>query len=363
MVFQWYLFVLLIVVAWFASAARQTYTVEIHGRTEKRYGWIPVLIIMIPMIIAAAKRSPAIGDTSAYIAGFRDTTASFSAIPEALAREGKDKGFSVFNILIKMIIGDHYQLYFGIIAAICLFCVAYVYRKYSCNFAMSMFLFLASSDYIQWTHNGMRQFIAVCIVFAATELLLKKKYLLYIPIVLLASTIHATALLMIPVCFIVQGKAWNTRSVIFTAAALVAINYSGALSDLIVGFMSDTQYSNEVGQFLETEGTNILRVVVFAVPPILALFFKRYLDAARYPILDLSVNMSIISMGAYIISSVTSGIFIGRIPIYFSLYNYILLPWLVENVFEKRSRKLVYAVIIVCYMYFYYYQVTDVWGL
>ena len=228
---------------------------------------------------------------------------------------------------------------------------------------MSMFLFLASSDYIQWTHNGMRQFIAVCIVFAATELLLKKKYWLYIPIVLVASTIHATALLMIPVCFIVQGKAWNVRSVLFTIAALVAINFSGALSDLIVDFMSDSQYSNEVGQFLETEGTNILRVVVFTIPPTLALVFKKYVDAARHPVLDLSVNMSIISMGAYIISAVTSGIFIGRIPIYFSLYNYILLPWLVENVFEKRSQKLVYAAIIACYMYFYYYQVTTVWGL
>ena len=363
MVFQWYLFVLLVAVAWFASIAGQTYTVEIHGRTEKRYGWVPVLIIIIPMIVAAALRSPAIGDTSAYIGFFRNTTASLSAIPEVLAREGKDKGFSIFNILIKMIIGDHYQIYFGIIATICLLCVAYIYRKYSCNFAMSMFLFLASSDYIQWTHNGMRQFVAVCIVFAATKLLLKKKYWLYIPIVLLVATIHATALLMIPVCFIVQGKAWNIRSVVFTIAALIAINFSGALSNLIVDFMSDTQYSHEVGQFLETEGTNILRVVVFAVTPILALVLKKYVDAARNPFLDLSVNMSIISMGAYIISSVTSGIFIGRIPIYFSLYNYILLPWLVENAFDKRSQKLVYGVIVVCYMVFYCYQTSTVWGL
>lgn len=363
MIFQWYLFVLLIAVAIFAKAAGQIYTIEINGRGEKRYGWLPVLMIIIPMIIAAATRSSDIGDTAAYISGFRNTTAAFSAIPEALSEDGKDKGFTIFNILVKMIIGNHYQIYFGIIAAICLFCIAYVYRKHSCNFAMSMFLFLASSDYIQWTHNGMRQFIAVCIIFAATDLLLKKRYVPYILIVLLASTIHATALLMIPICFIVQGKAWNLRSVLFTIAVLISINFSGALSDFIVDFMEDTQYSGEVNQFLETEGTNILRVFVFAVPPMLALVFRRYLDAVKYPILDLAVNMSIISMGAYIISAVTSGIFIGRIPIYFSLYNYILLPWLLENVFEKRSQKLVYAVLIACYMYFYYYQVSVSWNL
>ena len=363
MVFQWYLFVLLLAAAWFASAAHQTYTTEINGQQETRYGWLPVLIIIIPMIIAAATRSSAIGDTSAYIAGFRNTVPSFSAIPEVFAQDRKDEGFSIFNILIKMIIGDRHQLYFGIIAAICLLCVAYIYRKYSCNFAMSMFLFLASSDYIQWTHNGMRQFIAVCIIFAATDLLLKKKYIPYLLIVLLASTIHATALLMIPICFIVQGRGWNIRSVLFTIAVLIAINFSGALSDAIVDFMMETQYDNEVDQFLATEGTNILRVVVFAIPPILALVFRRYLDAAQRPILHLSTNMSIISMGAYIISAVTSGIFVGRIPIYFSLYNYILLPWLVENVFDKKSQKLVYAIIIVCYVYFYCYQVSVVWTL
>jgi len=363
MIFQWYLFALVAAVALFAKAAGQTYTVEIGGHRENRYRWTPVLIIIIPMIIAAALRSSNIGDTAAYIIGFRNTVPSFSQIPVLLSEEGKDKGFGVFNILIKMIIGDHYQIYFGIVAAICLLCVAVVYKKYSSNFAMSMFLFLASSDYIQWTHNGMRQFIAVCIIFAATGLLLKKKYIPYILIILLAYTIHATALLMIPVCFIVQGKGWNVKSVLFTAAVLIAINFSGALSDVIVDFMTDTQYSNEVNQYLETEGTNLLRVVVFAIPPMLALAFRRYVSEAKSPILDLSVNMSIISMGAYIISAVTSGIFIGRIPIYFSLYNYILLPWLVENVFTKRSRRLIYAGIILCYAYFYYYQVTVAWNL
>ena len=168
---------------------------------------------------------------------------------------------------------------------------------------------------------------------------------------------------MIPICFVVQGKGWNVRSVLFTVAVFIAINFSGALSNTIVEFMSDTQYSNEVNQFLATDGTNLLRVVVFAIPPVMALALRRYVTEAKLPILDLSVNMSIVSMGAYIISAVTSGIFIGRIPIYFSLYNYILLPWLVENVFTRRTRRLIYAGIILCYAYFYYYQVTVIWQL
>lgn len=363
MIFHWYLFLLIIAAGLLAKYAGMTESTLVNGQKVTRYQWIPVLVVIVPMIITAATRTDAFGDTYAYMCGFRDTIPSLSEIPKVLVGDGKDKGFSIFNILIKMLIGNHYQVYFGIVAAICLVCVAIIYRKYSCNFAMSMFLFLASADYLQWTHNGMRQFVAVCIIFAATDLLLKKKYIPYVLVVLFAATMHATALLMLPVCFIVQGKGWNLRSVLFTIAALIAINFSGPLSDFIVDFMTETQYRNEVDQYLATDGTNILRVFVFAIPPVLALLFKRYIEVQKNPILDLSVNMSIVSMGAFIVSAVTSGIFIGRIPIYFSLYNYILLPWIVENVFEKKSAKLVYGALITCYMFFYYYQVVVSWKL
>ena len=73
--------------------------------------------------------------------------------------------------------------------------------------------------------------------------------------------------------------------------------------------------------------------------------------------------MSIISTGLYIISMFTSGIFIGRLPIYFSLYNYILLPWEIENLFTQRSKKIIYIGLIACYIVFYYYQMHIIWQI
>ncbi|MBO4946815.1 MAG: EpsG family protein, partial [Lachnospiraceae bacterium] len=116
-----------------------------------------------------------------------------------------------------------------------------------------------------------------------------------------------------------------------------------------------------INQYLETKGTNIFRVLVFCIPPVMALLSKRFLLTVNSPIINLSANMSVISMGTYIVSAVTSGIFIGRIPIYFSLYNYILLPWVVEKMFDKWTQKLVYGCIIVCYLAFYWYQMTVAW--
>lgn len=361
MFFQWYLFVLLMVVAAFAPAAGQTYTVISSGQREKRYKWGAALVIAIPLICLAAARSENIGDTYAYAAGFRNTPTVWAEFMDVYEKTEKDRGFVVFTYFMKYLFGDDERLYFGVIASVCLMCVVSVYRKHSCNFAMSIFLFIASSDYVQWNYNGMRQFIAVALIFAATDWLLQKKYVRYYVLILLASTIHASALIMIPMSLVVQGKPWNIQTVLITLLALIAINFSGWMNNMITALMSDTQYSGEVGQYLETEGTNVIRVLVFCIPPLMALAFRKWLVRADSKIMNLSTNMSIVSMGVYIVSAVTSGIFVGRLPIYFSLYNYILLPWLVEHVFSERSRRLVYGCLIVCYLAFYYYQMHIAW--
>ena len=362
MIFQWYLFVLMIVVALGQMAIGNAYYKNENGSV--RYGNIAVFLLILPMIyLAATRRRLQFGDTSAYTNWFLEFPNSISGLTDYLTPGTKDKGFTVFSVLIKTFIGNNVEIYFAIIALVCIVCVAKTYQNYSCNFIMSMFLFVASGEYLQWTFNGIRQFIPVAICFACTGLLVKKKYLPLICIIIVVSTIHATALLMIPIIFIVQGEPWNAKTLGFGVVVIMAIAYLDRFTNLITSFMENTQYSNEVGQFLSTEGTNILRVFVFAIPPILALLFRRYINHANSPIINLSVNMSIISLGIYIVSAFTSGIFIGRLPIYFSLYNYILIPWIIENCFEKRSAKLVYLFLIIAYLFFYYYQVTITWGL
>ena len=73
--------------------------------------------------------------------------------------------------------------------------------------------------------------------------------------------------------------------------------------------------------------------------------------------------MSIISTSLYLFSMVTSGIFIGRLPIYFSLYsNGILLPWELDNLFTENSKQIVWLFMIIGYLGFYYYQMHMAWG-
>lgn len=366
MIFQWYLFALILFVYFFSISTGQRYVANVYGQKEILYSWKAALILLLPMIYCAATRGTLAlhwSDTSAYQGMFQNFPSSVSELGSYITEDTKDKGFVVVSVLLKSIIGDHVVLYFGIIATFTLFCVFSVYRKYSCNLLVSIFLFLAAGDYLQWEYNGIRQFIAVAMIFASTGLLLRRKYKEVIVIILLASLIHMSALIMIPMLFVVSGRPWNKRTLLFLATVFVAVIFVDQFTNLITEFMGSTQYSNEIQQFEDTQGTNMLRVAVFSIPAIISFLFRREIVRANNKLIDLCVNMSIATMGCYLISAFTSGIFMGRLCIYFSLYNYILLPWELKHLFEKQSAKAVHIVMLAVYMVFYYYQVHVVWGI
>ena len=362
MLFHWYLFVFLIILYAFSKAANQRYWVYKAGEYECRYRQFTAMTIIAVLTYVAATRHERFIDTYSYISDFMRTTASWDNIIAIIQGTGKDKGFYIVRVVLRFLLGDHYRIYLGTIAGFCLLCVFSMYRKHSSNLFITTFLFIASGEFVMWTHNGTRQFIAVSMIFAATDLLLKKKYIPYIAVILLASTFHGSALIMLPVIFVVQGKAWNMKAILMMLSILALTASTNLLNDLLLSVMENSQYAGDVDTLFATGGVNGFRVLVFAIPPMMALLFRREIIRLNIPLINLAVNMSIVSLGVYIIGMFTSGIYIGRLPIYFSLFNYILLPWIIERFFTKSSANLIYLALISCYMVYYYYQMHIVWG-
>lgn len=322
--------------------------------------------LVIPYIIWGGFRSDIFGDTGAYRRMFQEAPSTFAEWSTYLADVTKDKGFSVITLFIKLIVGNSDQIYFLLLATIQILFVVYIYRRHSCNYWLSIFFFIASTDYMSWVHNGSRQFLAVTIVFMATELLLKKKYILYLFIVLLAATIHGSALLMIPIAYIILGDAWNKKTIFCMIAAIIALIYVDRFTNILDTLLSDTQYTNVVSdwQSWEDNGTNPIRVLVYSIPTLLSIIGLKWIKAEKDPVINLAVNASIVSTGLYLLSMGTSGIFIGRLPIYTSLYaNGILLPWEIENIFTRDSARIITILAVVLYSLFFVYQMRFIWGV
>lgn len=360
-----YIFILIWVFGMFfvKTMLNEGYKAEyVLGKKEERVSWAFAMFAFSPVILMATFRGD-MGDSYAYKRMFQELPNTVSELIRYLPSITKDRGFSAFSGVIKCIFGDSDVIYFFLLALFQGTILVGVYRKYSTNYLLSIFLFIVSTDYLSWMFNGVRQFTAVTIIFAATKFMLEKRWLPTILMILLASTMHQSALLMIPIVIIAQGKAWNKRTILFLIAALTAVAFVDQFTNILDDMMQETQYSNMVTDWTMwgDDGTNVFRVLVYAVPTVLSFVGLRYLRYEDDPIINLCANMSIASTGLYIISMFTSGIFIGRLPIFASLYNYILLPWEIEHMFTKRSAQLVKFLMIAAYLVFYWYQVVVTW--
>lgn len=327
------------------------------GQKVRRFQPVWAFIVFLPLIIWAANRGD-FADTYNYVYAFKEMPEYFREIPEYMSTIIKDEGFYFLSAIIKGVIGNRVRLYLFIIALVQAILLIRVYRRYSTKYVVSFFLFIASTDYLSWMFNGIRQFTAVTITFACFELILKKKYVQTAIIICLASLIHGSALLVLPFIFIAQGRPWNKKTIFFIISIIIAVLFIDRFTNVLNIMLMETQYKNVVSDWKEfqDDGTNVLRVLVYSVPAILSLIGRKYIEKENDPVINLCTNMSIASMGFYIISMVTSGIFIGRIPVYFSLYSYVLLPWEIEYMFTKKSAQLVYILMIGSYLGFYLYS-------
>ena len=337
------------------------------GKTEERYNCFFSVLVFLPIILWAGFRNGAgYVDTNAYIKFYEMVPTGINNLINYIKElHSEDPGFTIYTSIIKNIFGTSYTPYLFITASIQGLIIVNFYRKYSSDFMLSMFLFIASTEYFSWIFNGMRQFLAVTIALAGFQLYFDKKYIKYFFIILFASSVHMSAIVMLPIAFVARGTPWNKRTLFTIAIALMAVFATERFTNVLDSAMQYTQYSETVGSWMEAadDGTNPVRVLIHALPTILAFVGRANLKQVDNPLINISVNMSIISTSLWLISMVTSGIYLGRLPIYASLFNYILLPFQIENMFTEQSVKMVRIIMIGMYLLYYYYQFHFAWGV
>lgn len=347
--------------AFIASKAQFKRAVLVDGIEEQRYLWLFAFVVFVPLILMAGFRNYNIGDTWGYVARYNDMSTDFSLFREHFLSVEKDQGFEIFVYICKLIFHNNVTAFLVLLAFIQGVCVFTVFRKYSENYIFSVFLFVVSVNYVGWMYNGIRQFLAITVVLLTFTLIIRKKYITAIIVILIMSTIHQTALIMIPTIFIVQGEAWNKKTVAFIILVIVSVVFIDQFTDLLGEAAKDTQYAANTEQINGETGTNPLRVLVCSFPTIISFVFRKQINEKQNKVVNICVNMSIVSTGIYIVSMFTSGVQIGRLPGYTILYSFILLPWEINHLFKNKT--IWYVVTTIAYLLFYYYQMHFAWNI
>ena len=325
----------------------------------ERYNWTIAIIIFIPVVWMAANRGQYFSDSALYAYHYDNDfqPVTFEYIKNAIKGQGKDWGYGILVSTIKRIFGGDYKRYFMVMSVLQGIPLIKFLRKYSSNYIFSFFLFIAATDYIGWMFNGMRQFTAIVIVLLAAPYMFEKKYVRAILLVLLAMTMHQSAMIVIPFIFIAQGKAFNKKTMLFILGAILAVTFVTQFSDILGDALENTQYDGYIEKSgAWNSGTSPFRVIIYSFPALFAFYGRKTIREKGGTLINFCANMSVATAGIYLIAMFTSGILMGRVPGYFFLFGYVLLPWEIENLFPPATKKTVYFCTIAGYLAYYYNQ-------
>lgn len=312
-------------------------------------------------------------DTSAYIRSYNETQAGIKLAMQTIFnfRQGENL-FEAYTIFMKTIFGNNYTPFLFGIAAISGFSVAKTLYNYSEGFYTSMLLFCLWGMW-SWMYNGIRQFLAVSIVLLGTTFIENGKLFLYLLVVFIASCIHTSALVMLPVFFIVRAEPWSFRSVIPILIVAFAVFFTSPFLMALETVTESTNYGSILSNsyFVSDTGSNPIRTVIYAIPLLLAYSNRKIIKDKAPMYVKICVNMSLLCVCVSCIANVTSGIYIGRLNIYFAIYNLILIPWIFCNTrlhVDVMLTSLIMGLYGVYYFYMNYinshpYYSSDILGL
>ncbi len=339
---------------------------DMQRRLTQPIPWTYAIIAMGYITFWAALRSGFV-DTSAYIGMFEYAQTGIDAAFEALgSSEGKSPGFDFLQVIFKTYFSSDFHWWLALIAVATAVPITITARKYSTNYLYTIFLFLASTQFI-WMFNGIRQFLVAAIMFGCSGLLKDRRTVKYILILLLCCTIHKTALIMLPIYFFVTDKPFGKRMLLFVLAVLSCAITIAPLMDTLDTVLQGSAYANNLDQFAEDDGVHPLRVALNVVPVILAYIKRKQIVQLNNSFINICVNMSTISAGLYFVGMFTSGIMVGRLPAFFIMYSFILIPFLLDTVYNKY-KTLFYSGFTIVYLIFYclmaqnFYYISDILG-
>lgn len=246
-------------------------------------------------------------------------------------------------------IKDSFATMFFLAAFITVGLIMWTIKKYSTNFVFSILLYL----FIGCWHgcfNGIRQFLAMSIIFAGHRFLYEKKFRKYAIVVFIAMCFHKTAIIMLPVYFL-WNKKLDIKTIFMSVGVAIIIRYS---YDSIFSFVSFLQGSEvDTGFSYATSSVNSLRVLVTLAPLFLILIslkgklIEEDLEAKFYAFM--------VIINAIFSFATANSAYLARATIYTEIFQVLAYPRLLVC-FADNSKKV--AQLIISCLFFIYWVIA-----
>lgn len=352
-----FLILSVIIYIWNENNYKQVWNGDRYVR--KAY-WAQAVLFFGVLIFFCGLRS-GIADTGTYIGMFEGYPSNFSHIQ--WDDIGKDKGFYLISVLFKQFISKDFHGWLFLFAFISGIALMKGLVRYSEYFGFSCFLFIASTLFTYFV-NGMRQFIVVTIFFCAAHLIFERKWKEYVILILLLSTIHGSAIILLLVYFLGNVKPWGASMRTVIVIAVIGGVFFDRIFPIFGNLLMETQYKGYV-DYISTKGvgSSVIRLAIAIIPCILAYMGRKVIAEEKNQCINFCINMSVINFCLYVIATFSSGMAVGRLTTYFDIFNLVLIPWLLHHIFTEESKKIVILACMVFYIVFFYFQMVITWNI
>ena len=301
---------------------------------------ICLILPMVFFVLMAGFRKN-VGDTPYYVISFEAFDSN--NLPGVTAELFFTEMFQFFQILLRHLTDDGTWL--SMFSAVFALPVPLIIMyKYAYPFQYTIFLFVAYG-YFGGMMNGMRQYMAAAITLLGTRYLFSLKwgsFIKYAAIIMLGWGMHHSALILIPIYFVVRRKAWQISSYMIILGGVVATLAADTLLPSFLGALEDTSYGEYAtnGWFSGGEGGSSVGRALVAVAPVAVAFFNRDRMKRLGHVGDVLTNIAFIN-AAILIVATYNWIFV-RLTIYLMVYFFIFTTWVIFNA-VKPSEKTTYV--------------------
>lgn len=252
-----------------------------------------------------------------------------------------EPGLSILAKLLYHVSKDGAAFIF-LLAALTIFMFVFTISRNTNTFFFSFVIYMCTC----WTgcFNGARQFLAAAVLFAGHRFIFDKKFIKFCIVVFIASSIHITSLVMLPMYFIIS-KVLDLKKIVFILVSGVAIIYSYDIFFDIIGIIKESETGGADTNYAQTE-IHPLRIAIAFAPIVLyffLLFQKKSFTGTE------NFYMGFIFVRAAVIFGTSNSAYLNRISIYFAPFICIGLSLLVQK-FPKNQQFMLKAIVLILYL-------------
>lgn len=250
--------------------------------------------------------------------------------------------------------------FFVLIALISLFYLIVVWYLIKNNLKPNQYWFavliLLINPYLFLIHlSALRQTLALCFFVFAVSFATKRKLIPYVLCILLAAGMHSSAIILMPLYFLLTEKPYSKKYLFVTISVLGLLLFT-PLFDIIANKALD--YLPNHYRFYYNQGlqNSIRATLISSFYLFLIAFNLGKLKGKEIIYGKLSLIATILSVLAIKVSMIT------RVGMYFDLFLIITIPHIFSKIEKKIYRQILFIVLIGIYLLRYYsFFTTPLW--